>query len=157
MVLVDSWAFAYSGLLNVTVPSSVTFLGQVVLTFWMIFFSSFLIYEFHYHAVCVCMLVRVLCHPCTGKRVLANLTCSDSGFHLRLLLPADRHHHSDVILEEHTRNFLFVFVLIYNDSYETFIHSSILIHLCFILCRSVRSIEAYAFTYSGLRSVFIPS
>jgi len=30
--LIDSWAFASSGLLNVTVPSSVTYLGQVVLT-----------------------------------------------------------------------------------------------------------------------------
>ena len=32
VVLIDMYAFSNSGLLDVTVPSSVTFLGQVLLT-----------------------------------------------------------------------------------------------------------------------------
>ena len=36
VVLIDGGAFYYSGLLDVTVPSSVTFLGQVILSLKMI-------------------------------------------------------------------------------------------------------------------------
>jgi hypothetical protein len=36
VVFIDGYAFLYSGLLDVTVPSSVTFLGEVILPLGMI-------------------------------------------------------------------------------------------------------------------------
>jgi hypothetical protein len=39
VVLIDGYAFAYSGLLDVTVPSSVTFLGPVILPLGMTTFK----------------------------------------------------------------------------------------------------------------------
>ena len=93
MVFIGEWAFAYSCLLDVTVPSSVTFLGQVILTLKIITFKeSYLIKVFF----TVCMLVRVFCHCRIKKRVLADLTCNDSGVHLLFLPSVDLYHHSDV-------------------------------------------------------------
>ena len=74
VVLIDDWAFASSGLLNVTVPTSVTFVGQVVLSLRMISINSLKL-TFNAHALC--MLVRILLQQCTGKRVSADFVDVD--------------------------------------------------------------------------------
>ena len=47
-------------------------------------------------SIAVCMLERIFWHLCTEKRVPVDLTCCDSGIHLRKLRSADLHHHSHV-------------------------------------------------------------
>jgi hypothetical protein len=88
------------------VPSSVTFLGQVFFSRVLIFLSSFVIYDAH--AVCVCMLVRVLWQFSTGKRVPVDFVCFDRGIHLLLLHSAELHHHSNVRISKRLTFFLLI-------------------------------------------------
>ena len=98
------------------------------------------------------MLGRVCRHLCTEERVPVDLTCCDSGIHLLFLLSVDLHHHSNVSGCYSYCYYRFSYSASHRSCKSVFENIS-----AYLWCRSVVLIGEWAFYYSGLLDVTVPS